>query len=249
MRTAAGRLALIVGVLGALTLPAAAPAAAANPSLLGSQVIGHSVRHRPIVAYHLGSRHGRPVLIVGQMHGDERAGVTLVNAILHGSRRVEGVNLWVVPTMNPDGYAAHTRQNAHHVDLNRNFPYRWAHLSGQYYSGRRAESEPESRAMAAFLRHLRPKYVVSLHQPLDGVDTTDGGAVDHAFANRLARGLGLPHRAFRCWSTCHGSMTGWYTHRRYGVAITVEFGAHPRRAYLVGRAARAIVAALGGRLR
>jgi len=220
--------------------------AVAGTPLLGKQVIGFSVKHRPIVAYHLGDSRKRPVLIIGQMHGDEPAGVKVANSIVHGTRSVEGINLWVVPTMNPDGSAAHRRQNAHRVDLNRNWPDRWARLTGMYYSGRKPRSEPETRAMQAFLLRLRPKYVVVLHQPLYGVDTTDGGALDKAFRNRLARGLGLPRKPFRCWSVCHGSLTGWYTTHRYGIAITVEFGWHPRTAYLTGQARRAIVAALGG---
>ena len=222
------------------------PAGAAAP-VLGRQVIGFSVRHRPIVAYHLGGAHERPVVIIGQMHGNETAGVRLANSIVRGSAAVRGIDLWVIPTMNPDGYAAHRRQNAHGVDLNRNFPHWWTRLTGANYSGPAPRSEPETRAVFAFLRRLRPKYVVSIHQPLHGVDTTDGGAVDPAFRNRLARGLGLPLKPFRCWSVCHGSMTGWYTARHFGVAITVEFGAHPRPSYLTGRARRAVVAALGGR--
>jgi len=240
--------AVVAGVLFALLVWAPGRAAAASGTpLLGKQVIGFSVRHRPIVAYHLGDPRKRPVLIIGEMHGDEPAGVRLANAIVRGHASVEGINLWVVPTMNPDGYAAHRRQNAHKVDLNRNWPDRWARLTGIYYSGRKPRSEPETRAMQAFLLRLRPKYVVVLHQPLYGVDTTDGGALDKAFRNRLARGLGLPRKPFRCWSVCHGSLTGWYTTHRYGIAITVEFGWHPRASYLTGKARRAIVAALGGR--
>jgi len=238
---------LAAGVLVAVLGIVPHRAGAATTPLLGRTVIGYSVRHRPIVAYHLGDPRRRPVLVLGQLHGDERAGVTVVNSIVRGRTRVEGINLWVIPTLNPDGLAAHRRQNAHRVDLNRNWPYRWAPLGGMYYSGPRAVSEPETRALLAFLRKLRPRYVVSMHQPLFGVDTTDGGAVDPAFRHRLARGLGLPSKPFRCWSICHGSLTGWYTAHHYGVAITVEFGAHPSRAYLTGRARRAIVAALGGR--
>jgi hypothetical protein len=36
-----------------------------------------------------------------------------------------GTQLWVIPTVDPDGQRARTRKNAHGVDLNRNFPYRW----------------------------------------------------------------------------------------------------------------------------
>jgi hypothetical protein len=181
------------------------------------------------------------------MHGDEHAGVRLARSIVNGDVSVEGIDLWVIPTMNPDGNARDTRQNAHHVDLNRNWPDHWAALTGMYYSGPEPLSEPETRAMRAFLLDIHPRYIVSLHQPLRGVDTTDGGALDHAFRDRLADNLNLPLKAFRCWGFCHGSMTGWYTTHRYGIAETVEFGWHPTTAYLTGPARKGIVAALGGR--
>jgi hypothetical protein len=231
---------------GFVALGSAAHATTGTP-ILSSTVIGHSVRNRPIVAYHLGDPTSKKTaLILGEMHGDEHAGVTIAQSLIHGPSAVEGINLWVIPTMNPDGFTANTRQNAHHVDLNRNWPDHWAHLTGLYYSGPKPLSEPETRAMYHFLLKVKPHYIVSLHQPLDGVDTTDGGGLDHAFRNRLARNLHLSEKAFRCWSFCHGSMTGWYTTHRYGIGETVEFGYHPSRAYLVGRARSGIIAALGG---
>jgi murein peptide amidase A len=243
-----------IGVIVALTVAAAelvapaVPASAVTP-VLSRTVIGHSVRGRAIVAYRLGNPHAKiTALILGQMHGDEHAGIVVANSIIHGSSSVEGIDLWVIPSMNPDGDAEHTRQNAHGVDLNRNWPHNWAHLSGQYYSGPRPLSEPESRAMYRFLRTVRPRYVVSLHQPLDGVDATAGsGRAYRLFRAALARNLRLPVKDFRCWSVCHGSMSGWYQAKRVGVAVeTVEFGSHPSHGYLVGAARRGIVAALHG---
>jgi predicted deacylase len=184
--------------------------------------------------------------VLGEMHGDEHAGVTVVRALLHDPRRIAGVNLWVIPTMNPDGDTAGTRQNAHGVDLNRNWPYRWAHLSGQYYSGPHALSEPESRAMHRFLLHLRPHWFVSLHQPLRAVDSSYGPKANRRFARRLAHELNLPQAPLRCWSSCHGSMTNWYVHNRYGLAQTVEFGWHPGRHRLTKSVPRELLHALGG---
>jgi hypothetical protein len=150
--------------------------------------------------------------------------------------------------MNPDGDARHTRQNARGVDLNRNWPHHWKHLTGQYYSGPRPLSEPETRAVWKFLKQLRPRFVVSLHQPLDGVDKTAGhGKAYRRFRDALARNLRLQVKDFNCWSVCHGSMSGWYEQHHIGVAVeTVEFGWHPAHGYLVGRARRGIVAALHG---
>jgi predicted deacylase len=243
---AAALLAAALLAAGLAAAPAGAATGGGRPVLLGRTVIGYSVQHRPIVAYHLGNPRKRPEVIIGQLHGDERAGVVLARSIVRGRVPVKGINLWVIPTANPDGYAHHRRQNAHGVDLNRNWPHAWARLSGMYYSGRAPLSEPETRALSKFLRRLRPHYVVSLHQPLRGVDTTDGGRIDPAFRHRLAYRLGLPSKPFTCWSTCHGSLTGWYTARHLGVAITVEFGAHPSRRYLTHKARRAIVTSMGG---
>jgi predicted deacylase len=240
----------LVALAGALVVlqPPRPVAAATTSPVIGKRIIGYSVEHRPIVAYHLGDPAIRPAdVIIGQMHGDEHVGVVVANSIIHGSARVAGINLWVIPTLNPDGNVRHTRQNAHHVDLNRNWPYYWRPLTGMYYSGTGPLSEPETRAVHRFLLKVHPHFVVSLHQPLFGVDTTQGGHVDPAFRRALSRNLHLPQKAFRCWSFCHGSMTGWYTLRHLGVAITVEFGRTPAHGYLVGTARRGIVAAMHGR--
>ena len=126
------------------------------------------------------------------------------------------------PHYNPDGTARHTRQNAHGVDLNRNYPYHWKRLTGATNSGPRAASEPETRAMMAFLRQVRPAYVVSFHQPLHGVGrTVHRGA---AFVRRLHRGLHLPVKSFNCDGVCHGTMTEWFNAHFGGVAVTVEYG-------------------------
>jgi hypothetical protein len=240
----------VVALACSAAVVVAAPGNAAPPTpVLGKRVIGHSVLGRPIVAYHLGNPHARrTALIVGQMHGDEPAGVTVAKSIIHDSRSIEGINLWVIATMNPDGNARGTRQNAHGVDLNRNWPNNWKHLSGQYYSGSKPLSEPETRAVWRFLRHERPRYVVSLHQPLDGVDETAGsGKAYRRFRSALSHNLHLPVKDFECWSVCHGSMSGWYQQKQIGVAVeTVEFGWHPEHQYLVGTARRGIIAALGG---
>jgi len=189
-------------------------------------VLGRSVRGRPIRAWHLdhgGKRKGPTVVLIAAMHGNEGAPRQILRS-LRGGGLIHGVDLWVVPVYNPDGLAAGHRRNARGVDLNRNYPYHWVDLDGNYESGRRPASEPETRAMMRFLRKVRPDYVLSFHQPLHGVDTDNKRP---GFSRRVARSLHLPAKRLDCGGVCHGTMTGWFNHHFKGFALTVEYGARP----------------------
>lgn len=221
-------------LLGLLAAPGAAPAGSApssgavaaspeRPAVVEVRTIGRSVRGRPIRAWRLGEPGERRIVLVSTMHGDEPHTRWILEALRDG-RPVRGVDLWVIPTYNPDGLARGTRRNARDVDLNRNFPHRWKDLDGDHESGRRPGSEPETRAVMSFLEEVDPKRVVSFHQPLVGVDTD---TKDPRFARRLARGLRLPRTRLDCGGLCHGTMTMWFNHRFRGAALTVEYGHRP----------------------
>lgn len=215
---------------------AAQDSAAAAPTsrrprgnVLERVVIGKSHRGRPITAWHLdhrpieGRRKVPTVVLIATMHGNEPA----TREILHTLRRakaIKGVDVWVVPTYNPDGYAMRSRRNGRGVDLNRNYPYHWADLDGPYESGRRPASEPETRAMMRFLTRVDPDYVLSFHQPLHGVDVDNKRP---GFSRKVARTLKLPMTRLDCGGVCHGTMTGWFNHNFDGFALTVEYGARP----------------------
>ena len=229
--------ALLAAVLVATALPAgpaaAAPAArglaqaAAAPgdAVVGRRKLGESVRGRPIMAYRLGERDERSVVLFSTMHGDEPRTRQILLSLRDG-RPIRGVDLWVVPTYNPDGLARGTRKNGRGVDLNRNFPYRWADLDGRYESGPRPRSEPETRAVIRFLRDVQPHRILSFHQPLRGVDQD---TKNRRFARKVARVMRLPRKTFDCGGVCHGTMTGWYNHGFDGAALTVEYGRDPSR--------------------
>ena len=77
-----------------------------------SVLIGHSVGGRAIRALRLGDRDARrKALVVGVIHGDERAGMQVVRRLRRRYADVRGVDLWTVYTVNPDGTARGTRRN------------------------------------------------------------------------------------------------------------------------------------------
>ncbi|HEY9291457.1 MAG TPA: M14 family zinc carboxypeptidase [Microlunatus sp.] len=215
------------------------PAEASRPAVISSRVIGHSVQGRPIRAWHLGQPgHGnKTVVLIAQMHGDEQKVANILTSLRDG-HRIRGVNLWVVPRYNPDGHARRIRQNARGVDLNRNYPASWRRTTGYFNSGRKAASEPETRAMMAFLKRTDPDYLLSFHQPLHGVDTLNPYK---KFSRKVANTLQLPRKRFSCNGGCHGTMTMWFNRKFDGKALTVEYGAHPSRKYLRGTVARRVL--------
>ena len=219
--------ALPVVPAAASTPAGVSPAATAVPAdaQVGRRKLGESVRGRAIMAYRLGERDEKTVVLFSTMHGDEPRTRQILVSLREG-RRIRGVNLWVVPTYNPDGLARGTRKNAHGVDLNRNFPYRWADLDGDYESGPRPKSEPETRAVIRFLKDVEPHRILSFHQPLYGVDQA---TKSRPFARKVARKLRLPRKTFTCGGVCHGTMTQWYNHKFEGAALTVEYGQSPSR--------------------
>ncbi|UDY22835.1 M14 family zinc carboxypeptidase [Nocardioides sp. Kera G14] len=229
-------------LLGLLVVPGVAPAQATTAQV---EVIGHSVEGRPLRAIHLGGSPGSgpTVVLVAAMHGDETAPTRILASLRRGGA-ITGADVWIVPTLNPDGRARHRRWNAHGVDLNRNYPASWRRMTGRYNSGSRAGSEPETQAMMAFLRRVRPDAVVSFHQPLDGVDRL---TKSQALAKRLARALGLKRKTFSCHGGCHGNLTQWFNASFPGTAVTVELGAHPTTRYLTKVAPRALLGVFGAR--
>ena len=156
------------------------------------RVIGVSVEGREIEAFRLGTPGGTPVLVVGVIHGDEDAGLLITDRLM-AMTPPKGVELWVVPTMNPDGTASQTRGNANKVDLNRNFPKAWARQGSPgywQYAGLRPASEPETKAMVRFVREIRPALGIWYHQDLNMI--SPGSGPEGRVRTRYARLTGLP---------------------------------------------------------
>jgi murein peptide amidase A len=212
-----------------------AASAASDPGGVRKVVLGRSLEGRPVVAYELGDpAQPRKVLVVGCIHGNECAGTAIVDRL----RRVGplgGVDFWLVPDVNPDGRASGTRGNAHGVDLNRNFPWRWRRLRGLYESGAGPGSERETRIATRLILRLRPKVTIWFHQHLNMVVLTAGNL---GLQRRFARLAG--QRAGRLPSY-PGTATGWSNARLPGTtAFVVELPAGPLGPRAAARFARAV---------
>ena len=171
------------------------------------EVIGHSVEDRPVVLF----KNGRPeaalkVLVVGDIHGDETAGMRITRRLI-AAAPPSRTELLVVPTINPDGVAAGSRGNARGVDLNRNFPFRWRPLGGGEYSGTGPLSEPESRAAHRLVLREKPDVTIWFHQPFGLVDKPE---VNPFAAHRFSQLIGLP--LVRLRGPYPGSASRWQNH-------------------------------------
>jgi len=140
------------------------------------------------------------VLLLGGIHGDELASVSLAFDWIARSHGVQAAAMphasgatrptianvaWrFVPLLNPDGllHSPSTRVNAHGVDLNRNFPTAdWERDAQPYwiqrtkkdprrFPGAHPLSEPESRWLLEQIDQFHPDLIVSVHAPYGLLD-------------------------------------------------------------------------------
>ncbi len=205
--------------------------------------LGRSAQGRRIVAVERGDpAAARRVLVIGAIHGDETAGIAITRRLRRSPAPADAA-LWLVDTINPDGVAAHTRQNARGVDLNRNFPQGWRRLGRRgdlTWSGPRALSEPETRIARALIRRVHPTVTIWFHQPLELVDRSGG---DVAVERRFARLAGLPLRHVTPYP---GTATRWQNDRFSGsTAFVVELRRGSLTAAERTRIANAVLAVTG----
>jgi protein MpaA len=224
------------------TIPSPVTAAAG-----GWQSIGTSVNRRPLRL----KRHGtgpRKILWIGGIHGNEPEG-TVATQALSGSfeqaHMAPSVSLLILEDANPDGRAAHTRANAHGVDLNRNFPSRNFDASDPRYGGHPL-SQPESRALYDLIISERPQLVIACHSwPGRAFINFDGPA--QRLALEFSRQSGLPLKASSTLGEATpGSLGSWLGHDLGVSVLTIEWARNsdPNTDWRMTR--RAILSALTG---
>lgn len=210
--------------------------------------IGKSVDGHPIIALEISDKPGRSeaepnVKIVGNLHGDEPTGRVLTIAMAEwlcqnhktdptAKKIIKDVHLWLIPTLNPDGFSMKTRNNKNDKDLNRNFP---DHFSNPPMTPSGTE-EPETKTMIDFTTKTPFVSSLSIHEgalvanyPWDGTlnKTTEYNACpDDSTFKHLASLYATSHRKMAlpsnkeffesggvtngaAWYPIYGSMQDW----------------------------------------
>lgn len=202
--------------------------------------IGTSLQRRAIQSYSFGTS-GPVTLFVGALHGNEASSSYIlqdwVNYLETRGKEIPN-RIVVVPTANPDGLAAGTRNNSRNVNLNRNFPTdNWekdiddtnGYVKGG--GGSKPLSEPEAKALASLTTSLSPRLLISYHA-VGSLVIGDPGGYSAAYAAKYAGLVGYQN-ATGGTDTFDYSITGAYedwSYRNAGIpSMIVELGSYSYR--------------------
>lgn len=222
-------------------------------------LIGYSVRKLPLYVLEISDRPGlteaKPNFkYIANMHGTEPGGRQLLLALAEwlcashathpaARRIVTGMHLWLMPTMNPDGYADRTYENANGVNLNRDFPDP-IYSSGMAPTG---QEQPETKAVMAWVQSRQFVASANMHEgavvvnyPWDGTvsgmsvynATQDDATFKHlasVYARRNPQMLNNPEFPGPLsitngadWYVIHGGMQDWNYVKAGCFEVTLE---------------------------
>lgn len=206
-------------------------------------VAGRSAEGRPIGLLQRGDPAlDGELLVFGCIHGDECAASELQPLAPGSGCPDPASDIYLVPNLNPDGYALGTRLNGRGVDLNRNFGVEWKPIGrpgGPQHSGPRPFSEPESRLAARIVERLQPEVTIWFHQHYASRPLVRAWGQSVQAARRYARLAKLP---FRRLPWLAGTAPNWQNHRFPGTAsFVVELPRGPLTDAALSRLGNAIV--------
>lgn len=130
---------------------------------------GTSVEGNPIEAYKTDLNADKYLYLMAGTHGDEVEGVYVLQQLfkwLKEEHTLKDLPIVVIPILNPDGYRAATRVNAHAVDLNRNYPtsnWKKEFKKAKYNPGPAPLSEPENEFLDSLFQKFPPAFILSFH--------------------------------------------------------------------------------------
>ncbi len=207
-------------------MPSLTPFATRTPGGVSQvQPIGRTVKNQRLLVYRFGSG-PRVRLVVAGTHGpDGLPGASLAERLMAAVRKTPSiipadVTLFILPALNPDSAPGVDDLagvwNAHGVDLNRNFAFKWSPTwdntgckLGQGGAGEQALSEPEAQALVEFIGQNRVEMLLHYNRSFDGVQA--GGRPPSpeaaALAAAFAEAMGTPPKVSDC--PVNGMLSAW----------------------------------------
>lgn len=222
------------------------------PEIASIEVAGKSAKGKDIPYLKLSDPHVDQskkvnVLFIANMHGNETAGRSVLlrfaqlyadMLLTEANQNYSHIDLWVVPTMNPDGFEQGSRGNANFVDLNRNFPD-FVRGRGQIYE----RLQPEIRAIVDLHKKTTFAFALNFHggnvcfnMPWDSLPNQEADSMfpDATFMQHLARNYAdLNQTMFESgfdrgvtfgyeWYPVYGGMQDWANHYQGSLHATIE---------------------------
>lgn len=168
--------------------------------------IGQSQQGRPVVVERFG--HGPDALVLmASIHGNETIGTALFNQLIDHlythPELLHGRTVYIMRLSNPDGMVEEIRGNSDNIDINRNFPTQ--NFGRGWFNGDEPLTAPEASILRDFFLQLDPVRVLTIHQPLNGIDY-DGPAKQLAQTLSEASGIRIHRLGSRSGSL--GSFVG-----------------------------------------
>lgn len=208
------------------------------------QVIGFSVANRPLEVYQFGSGPIQKMIVAGIHGGYEWNTVALADELIaylesHPEVVPADHTLFILRVFNPDGYERSTwrsgRANENNVDLNRNFPSHWQAdwpRAGCWdylpiEGGSSAASEPETKALMAFINSREIIALISYHSAALGIfaggQPPDAGSL--SLAESVAAVSDYPYPPLNTGCAFTGQFVDWVSDQ--GIAgIDIELTNH-----------------------
>ncbi|MBN1297798.1 carboxypeptidase regulatory-like domain-containing protein, partial [bacterium] len=211
------------------------------PDIVRLHAIGQSVQGRTIWVMEITDNPDvdetdePEVRLAGNIHGDEFMSMELMSLLMvyltdnYGSDPdvtffVNNREIWVQPSINPDGHELGTRSNANGVDMNRNHGYMWT------YAGSGPFSEPELQAFRAWSLQRNFTTSLSFHGEEEYFNYTWNFTAENCpdkqllidFGNEYVIDNGYVVVEGWDWYQTNGDTNDWSYGCRGGLDVTIE---------------------------
>lgn len=226
------------------TITASPIAPTATAAIPQPQVIGFSVAGRPLEVFQFGNGPVEKMVVAGIHGGYEWNTIALADELIdyletHPEVIPADQTLYILRALNPDGYARSLwrsgRANENNVDINRNFPSHWQpdwpragcwdYLTIE--GGSSAGSEPETKAVMAFITEHEIIALISYHSAALGIfpggQPPDAGSL--SLAESVAAVSDYPYPPLNTGCAFTGQFVDWVSDQ--GIAgVDIELTNH-----------------------